>query len=66
MSEYHNKESEMNEKDDDLRPEYDISKFFKEGVKGKYAERCRKEKHVVMIDGEEPRGIGEVDLEDRR
>jgi hypothetical protein len=35
---------------DELRPEYDINKMFKNGVRGKYAERYRKGSNVVLLD----------------
>ena len=38
------------EMDDDLRPEYDLSELLKDGVRGKYAERFRAGKNLVLLD----------------
>ena len=35
--------------DDDLRPEYELSEFLKNGVRGKYAERFRASKNLVLL-----------------
>lgn len=35
--------------DDDLRPEYDLSQLLKGGVRGKYAERFRKDTNLVLL-----------------
>ena len=34
---------------DELRPEYDLSRLFKEGVRGKYAERYRDGTNLVLL-----------------
>jgi hypothetical protein len=35
--------------DDDLRPEYDLSKLLKDGVRGKYAERYQAGTNLVLL-----------------
>jgi len=35
---------------DDLRPEYDLRKLLKGGVRGKYAERYRAGTNLVLLD----------------
>jgi len=35
--------------DDELRPEYDLSKLLKEGVRGKYAERYKAGTNLVLL-----------------
>ena len=35
--------------DDELRPEYDLSKLLKEGVRGKYAERDKAGANLVLL-----------------
>jgi hypothetical protein len=35
---------------DELRPEYDFKKLFKNGVRGKHAERYRQGTNVVLLD----------------
>ncbi len=35
--------------DDELRPEYDLSKLLKEGVRGKYAERYKACTNLVLL-----------------
>lgn len=42
-----NQEAEM---DDELRPEYDLTRLLKEGVRGKYAERYREGTNIVLLD----------------
>lgn len=37
------------EMDDELRPEYDLQKLLKNGVRGKYAERCRVGTNLVLL-----------------
>jgi len=37
------------EKADDLRAEYDLARALKEGVQGKYAERCREGTNLVLL-----------------
>ncbi len=37
------------EMEDDLRPEYDLSKLLKGGVRGKYAERYRAGTNLVLL-----------------
>jgi hypothetical protein len=39
----------LTEMDDDLRPEYDLSELLKNGVRGKYAERFRAGKNLVLL-----------------
>jgi len=36
--------------DDELRPEYDLRKLLKDGVRGKYAERHRAGTNLVLLD----------------
>ena len=38
--------TEMN---DELRPEYDLSKLLRDGVRGKYAERYRAGTNLVLL-----------------
>ena len=35
---------------DELRPEYDLEKLLKGGLRGKYAERYRQGSNVVLLD----------------
>jgi hypothetical protein len=35
--------------DDELRPEYNLSKLLKEGVRGKYADRYREGTNLVLL-----------------
>jgi hypothetical protein len=35
---------------DELRPEYDLKKLLKDGVRGKYIERYREGTNVVLLD----------------
>jgi hypothetical protein len=35
---------------DELRPEYDLKKLFKTGVRGKYVERYREGTNVVLLE----------------
>ena len=35
--------------DDELRSEYDLSELLKEGVRGKYASRCREGTNLVLL-----------------
>jgi len=37
------------EMDDELRPEYDLSKLLKDGVRGKYAERYQAGTNLVLL-----------------
>ena len=37
------------EKDDELRPEYDLSNILKGGVQGKYADRYREGTNLVLL-----------------
>jgi len=34
---------------DDLRPEYDLSRLLRDGVRGKYADRYREGTNVVLL-----------------
>jgi hypothetical protein len=38
------------EKNDDLRPEYNLKLLFKDGVQGKYSERYREGTNSVLLD----------------
>ncbi len=44
-----NKKSK-NEMDDELRPEYDMRKLLKGGVRGKYARRYREGTNLVLLE----------------
>ena len=35
--------------DDELRPEYDLAKLLKDGVRGKYADRYREGTNLVLL-----------------
>jgi hypothetical protein len=35
--------------DDELRPEYDLSRLLKDGVRGKYADRYREGTNLVLL-----------------
>jgi len=35
--------------DDELRPEYDLAKLLKGGVRGKYADRYRESTNLVLL-----------------
>ena len=37
------------EQNDDLRPEYDLSKLLRTGVQGKYAERFKEGTNLVLL-----------------
>jgi hypothetical protein len=37
------------ERDDELRPEYDLAELLKDGVRGKYAERYRAGTNLVLL-----------------
>jgi len=39
-------------KNDELRPEYDLRKLFKDGVRGKYARRYHEGTNLVLLDPE--------------
>lgn len=39
-----------NEENDELRPEYDLRKLLKGGVRGKYAERYRAGTNLILLD----------------
>ncbi|MBI4317421.1 MAG: hypothetical protein HY675_02935 [Chloroflexi bacterium] len=43
------KNKTSSEAEDDLRPEYDLSKLLKGGVRGKYAERYRASTKAVVL-----------------
>ncbi len=43
------KKKRKSEMDDELRPEYDMRKLLKGGVKGKYAERYRAGTNLVLL-----------------
>ncbi len=40
----------VTESDDELRPEYDMHKLLKRGVRGKYVERYRAGTNLVLLD----------------
>ena len=40
----------MTEMNDELRPEYDLRKLLKRGVRGKYAERYRAGTNLVLLE----------------
>ena len=42
-------EETRTEMDDELRPEYDLSKLLKDGVRGKYAERYKAGTNLVLL-----------------
>ena len=42
-------EETRSELDDELRPEYDLSKLLKDGVRGKYAERYKVGTNLVLL-----------------
>lgn len=44
------KKKSKSEKDDDLRPEYDLSELLKDGVQGKYAHRFREGTNLVLLE----------------
>ena len=44
------KKKSKGEKDDDLRPEYDLRELLKDGVQGKYADRFREGTNLVLLD----------------
>ena len=39
-----------NSPEDELRPEYDLSKLLKDGARGKYAERYRQGTNLILLD----------------
>jgi hypothetical protein len=39
-----------NEAADEMRPEYDLGKLLKSGVRGKYVERFRKGTNIVLLE----------------
>ena len=39
-----------NERDDELRPEYDLRRLLKGGVRGKYAKRYHAGTNLVLLD----------------
>jgi hypothetical protein len=44
------KKKSMTEMNDELRPEYDLPKLLKQGVRGKYAERYRAGTNLVLLE----------------
>jgi hypothetical protein len=40
---------EISEMDDELRPEYDLKKLLKDGVRGKYADRFQAGTNLVLL-----------------
>jgi hypothetical protein len=36
-------------KTDELRPEYDLGQLLKDGVRGKYADRCKEGTNLVLL-----------------
>ena len=49
MNESVKQASDVDEMDDELRPEYDIKELLKNSVRGKYAERYREGTNVVLL-----------------
>lgn len=43
------KKKSAKDRNDDLRPEYDLSKLLKTGVQGKYADRYREGTNLVLL-----------------
>lgn len=44
------KKKAVNEKDDEVRPEYDLRKLLKGAVRGKYAQRYRAGTNLVLLE----------------
>jgi len=44
------KEKSKSEKEDELRPEYDLGDLLKDGVQGKYTEKFRQGTNLVLLD----------------
>jgi hypothetical protein len=44
------KNKEQNEMDDDLRPEYDLQKLLKDGVRGKYSKLYQEGTNLVLLE----------------
>jgi hypothetical protein len=42
----------QDEVNDDLRPEYDLRRLLKAGVRGKYAKRCRAGTTLVLLESD--------------
>lgn len=40
------------EKNDDLRPEYELGELLKGGVQGKYVQRFQEGTNIVLLDGD--------------
>ena len=49
MNDDDTKKATMSEFDDDLRPEYDMGKFLKHGVRGNHAQEYREFANVVLL-----------------
>ena len=47
----------VGESDDELRPEYDLRKLLKGGVRGKYAERYRAGTNLVLLEPDVAKGF---------
>ncbi len=45
------------ESEDELRPEYDLTRFLKTGIRGKYAERYKKGTNLVLLDSDVARAF---------
>lgn len=43
------KKKSKEDRNDDLRPEYDLGRLLKTGVQGKYAERYREGTNLVLL-----------------
>lgn len=41
---------ETTEMNDELRPEYDLSELFKQGIRGKHANQYKKGTNLVLLD----------------
>lgn len=51
------KKRPMDENDDELRPEYDLRKLLKGGVRGKYAGRYRAGTNLVLLEPDVAKGF---------
>ena len=46
------KKKSKDDKNDDLRPEYDLRELLKDGVQGKYADRFKEGTNLVLLDSD--------------
>jgi hypothetical protein len=51
------KKVSLNNMEDDLRPEYDLTELLKDGVRGKYAERYRAGVNLVRLEADVARAF---------